>query len=85
MTIKNSPIAACGRPLPTDPDALLFPAEAASLMALSARTLEGLRLRGGGPAFVRLRRAVRYRRADIIDWIAKRRCLSTSSADQQAR
>jgi Helix-turn-helix domain len=85
MTVKHPPIAACGRPLPTDPDALLFPAEAASLMALSARTLEGLRLRGGGPAFVRLRRAVRYRRADIIDWIAKRRCLSTSSADQQAR
>jgi hypothetical protein len=74
-----------GRPLPTDPDALLFPAEAAYLLALSARTLEGLRLRGGGPVPVRFGRAVRYRRADVVAWIQARRFDSTSGVDQTPR
>ncbi len=43
--LTNGPV---GRPLPTDPDALLYPMEAAYLMALSDRTLEGLRVRGAG-------------------------------------
>jgi hypothetical protein len=73
-----STVGPAGRPLPWDRDALLFPAEAAHLLALSARTLEGLRLRGGGPAFVRLRRAVRYRRADLSAWVEARRFGSTS-------
>ena len=75
-TVTAGPV---GRLLPTDPDALLFPAEAAYLMALSERTLEGLRVRGGGPAFFRLRRAVRYKRADVVAWIDRRRFDSTSS------
>lgn len=69
----------CGRALPTDPDALLYPAEAAHLMALSERTLEGLRVRGGGPPFCRLTRSVRYRRGDIVAWISARRVSSTSA------
>ena len=69
-----------GRLLPTDPDALLYPAEAAYLTALSDRTLEGLRVRGGGPAFCRLQRAVRYRRRDVVSWIEARRVESTSAA-----
>ena len=68
-----------GRPLPTDPDALLYPAEAAHLMALSERTLEGMRVRGGGPPFCRLTRSVRYRRGDIVAWITARRVSSTSA------
>jgi predicted DNA-binding transcriptional regulator AlpA len=60
---------------------MLLPAEVASLLALSVRTLEGLRLRGGGPPFVRLGRSVRYRRGDVIDWILNRRINSTSGAD----
>ena len=74
-----------GRPLPSDPDALLLPAEAAYLLALSSRTLEGLRLRGGGPPFFRLPRAVRYRRRDVVDWVEKRRFRSTSGADHPVR
>jgi hypothetical protein len=69
-----------GRPLPTDPDALLYPVEAAYLMALSDRTLEGLRVRGGGPVYVRLNRAVRYRRSDVVGWINARCFASTSAA-----
>ena len=71
-------VATAGRRIPLDPDALLFPAEAAYLMALSERTLEGLRVRGGGPVFFRLQRAVRYKRGDVVAWINKRRLQSTS-------
>jgi Helix-turn-helix domain len=84
MTLQRRPIAVCGRPLPTDPDALLYSAEAAYLMALSVRTLEGLRLRGDGPPFFRINRAIRYRRADVIAWTNKRRFSSTSGTDQPA-
>jgi predicted DNA-binding transcriptional regulator AlpA len=85
MTVKPRPVAVCGRPLPTDHDALLLPAEAAHLLALSPRTLEGLRLSGGGPPFVRLNRAVRYRRADVLAWIERQRFDSTSGVDPSPR
>lgn len=71
-----------GRPIPRDPDALLFGAEAAYLAGLSARTLESLRLRGGGPVYVKLGRAVRYRRADILAWTAGK--LRRSTGDGEA-
>lgn len=51
---------------------LLTTNEAADALALSRRTLETYRLRGTGPAFVRIgkspRGAVRYREADLIEW-----------------
>ncbi len=68
-----------GRPIPVHPDALLYPAEAAFLLGLSVRTMETARLRGGGVPFVSLgRRAVRYRRCDIIEFIEARLRKSTS-------
>lgn len=68
-----------GRPIPEHPDALLFTAEAAFLLGLSARTLESLRLRGGGPTFIAVTsKAVRYRRRDIDAWVSAHRRLSTS-------
>lgn len=73
------PVGPAGRPLPTDPDALLYPAEAAHLLAMSERTLEGLRLRGGGPPFYRLRRSIRYRRRDINGWVEARHYSSTAA------
>jgi excisionase family DNA binding protein len=69
-----------GRQLPTDSDALLYPAEAAHLLAMSDRTLEGLRVKGGGPRFYRLGRAVRYRRRDLNAWIEARNYTSTAGA-----
>jgi predicted DNA-binding transcriptional regulator AlpA len=82
---SGSTLGPAGRPLPSDTDALLYPAEAAHLLALSSRTLEGWRLRGGGPPFVRLNRAVRYRRADVLAWIETRLFDSTSGADEPIR
>ena len=43
--------------------------QAATFLGLSERTLEGLRLHGGGPAFCVLgRRAVRYSTAELQRW-----------------
>ncbi len=62
-----------------DPDALLGQREAAALIGVSERTLECWRWRGGGPPFVKIsRRAVRYRRPDIQQWVSERIQRSTS-------
>jgi hypothetical protein len=73
-----------GRPIPRDPDALLFGAEMAYLLGLSVRTLEGLRLRGGGPPYVKLLRSVRYRRGDGLAWAAAKLRRSTSDCGDAA-
>jgi Helix-turn-helix domain len=73
-----------GRPIPRDPDALLFGAEAAYLLGLSIRTLESLRLQGGGPTYCKLNRSCRYRRADVLGWAAERIRRSTSDRGQAA-
>ena len=52
--------------------------EAARLLRLSERTLERLRLQGGGPCFVKAGRSVRYRETDLEEWIAARVVSSTS-------
>ena len=70
--------APCGRIIPRDPDAMLYGPEAAHLSGQSNRTLEAYRSRGGGPPFVRIGRAIRYRRGDLLDWLAARRRTSTS-------
>ncbi len=68
-----------GRPIPEHPDALLYTVEAAFLLGLSPRTLESLRLKGGGPAYYSVgRRACRYRRCDLTAWLDARRRKSTS-------
>lgn len=77
--VVGVPDAPAGRPLPDHPDALLLTAEAAFLLGLSPRTLEALRLRGGGPPFIAVTpKAVRYRRRDLGAWIAARRRVSTA-------
>jgi predicted DNA-binding transcriptional regulator AlpA len=62
-----------------DPNELFCQDDAAHFLAVSPRTLEQWRVRGAGPRFVRLsRRAVRYRRRDLHDWIAERVVQPTS-------
>jgi len=53
--------------------------QAALLLRLSERTLERLRLSGGGPLYVKCGRSVRYRAADIEKWISARVVSSTSA------
>jgi len=57
---------------------LLTQREAASALRLSERTLERLRLQGGGPPFVKANRSVRYRECDLEKWIETRVVSSTS-------
>jgi predicted DNA-binding transcriptional regulator AlpA len=57
---------------------LLTQREAASVLRLSERTLERLRVSGLGPKFVRCSKRVRYRQSDVEDWISQRVVTSTS-------
>lgn len=74
-----------GRPIPEHPGALLYTVEAAFLLGLSPRTVEALRLRGGGPPYIQVTpKAVRYRRRDLDAWITARSRKSTSDPGPSA-
>jgi len=64
-----------------DTRGLLNTAQAARILNVSARYLEMLRVRGGGPVFVTLGRAIRYRPSDLEAWVASRARRSTSERD----
>ncbi len=53
-------------------ETLLTQSEVAHVLRLSARTLEGLRLRREGPRFVKLSGRVRYRLIDLQKFIDSR-------------
>lgn len=64
----------------TPNQSLMNQAEAAGYLGLSARTLENWRLKGGGPAFVRMsQRCVRYRLEALNQWLSAREVTSTSA------
>lgn len=68
-----------GRSVSEHTDALLSTIETAALLSLSPRTLETLRVRGGGIPFIALsRRCVRYKKSDVLAYIESRRRKSTS-------
>jgi excisionase family DNA binding protein len=53
----------------TDPDSLVTEVQAAELLHISIRTLQAWRIKLTGPRFVRVGRAIRYRRSDLTAWI----------------
>jgi excisionase family DNA binding protein len=59
-------------------DIYYTPREAAELLRTSTSTLAKRRLYGEGPKFCRIGRAVRYRKADLDAYMARRRVQSTS-------
>lgn len=60
-------------------DRLLTPTELAERLGVSVGTLANWRLRGGGPAYIKLSgRAVRYRPRAVEKWISEREVSSTS-------
>jgi len=69
-----------GRPIPSDPDATLYPAEGAYIAGVSTGTFANWRVQGKGPAFIKYGKSIRYRRADVLQWIADQRFSSTSEA-----
>jgi len=53
-----------------DPNQLLTEKQAADLICYTQRALQNWRVRGGGPAYVKVGgRSVRYQRRDVLDWI----------------
>jgi hypothetical protein len=66
-----------------DIEGLLTEAEAARLRRQSIRTLQAERLRGDGCPFVKLGRSVRYRRRDLLQFIAAN--VKTSTTEAPAR
>jgi hypothetical protein len=61
---------------------LLTEDETAKALSLSPRTLEGFRLKGGGPKFVKLGHRVAYRPADVEAYVAAN--VRTSTSDQRS-
>ena len=57
---------------------LLNTEQAAQLLGVSPRTLERLRVIGGGPEFVKIGRSVRYEVSVLYRWLKTRRRMSTS-------
>ncbi len=53
--------------------------EAAAYLRLSTSTLNKWRCHGGGPEFLKLGRAIRYRREDLDAFLAARRLSSTAA------
>jgi predicted DNA-binding transcriptional regulator AlpA len=57
---------------------------AADFLGVSPRTLEGMRVRGGGPRFVKIGGAVRYRLASLEDYLQRQERTSTSDPGKGA-
>ncbi|MES2699070.1 MAG: helix-turn-helix domain-containing protein [Pseudomonadota bacterium] len=55
--------------------------ELARLLNLSKRTLQGWRLKGGGPTYEKQGRAVRYSKTAVAAWLAECERSSTSAND----
>ncbi len=67
------------RPIHDNPREMLSTTQAAGVLGLSPRTLEQLRVKGGGPEYFALgKRAIRYRRCALEKWLATRQRKSTS-------
>jgi excisionase family DNA binding protein len=65
-------------------DRYLTNAEAAAVLKLSPRTLEKLRVNGGGPRFRKFGSRVVYAREDLDAWANARVCESTSDVNYAA-
>jgi len=57
---------------------LQTPKEAAKLLKVSTSWLAKARMRGDGPAYIRIGRSIRYTEAALIQWMKSRQRLSTS-------
>lgn len=55
-----------------NPQDELTPDEAAAVVTLRRATLDRMRCRGGGPAYIKRNNRVLYRRADLLEWLEQR-------------
>jgi predicted DNA-binding transcriptional regulator AlpA len=57
---------------------LLTPNEAAARLRVSMSWLAKARMRGDGPAYIKVGRSIRYAEAALLQWMKSRQRLSTS-------
>lgn len=63
-----------------DPDRLFTEQEAAEFLGLAKTTLNKWRHFGTGPKYIKLgKRAVRYRRRDLLEWLGTQPVISNTS------
>ena len=60
-------------------DVLMSDFDLATLTGRARSTWQKARLTGDGPPFVRLGRLVRYRKADVVQWLASRPLFHSTS------
>ena len=73
--------AAKKRRAPLPADLSIFTTEqAAAFLQCSTQRLEIWRCHGGGPPYAKLGRLVRYRREDLLSWVAGRMMRATGDA-----
>ena len=65
-------------PSPSQSSTYLSCTEAGELLRVSPRTLEKMRVVGGGPRFRKFGRRVLYAASDLESWANERVCASTS-------
>lgn len=69
-------------PKPSDPDRLYTERQVAELTSISYRSLQGWRLRGGGPPYIKCGRSVRYRAGDLKAWCDRHRRMEPDDVEQ---
>ena len=64
---------------------LFTAAEAAQILKVSLSWLAKARMRGDGPPFIKVGRAIRYSELALQQWMKSRQRLSTAEAQQRTR
>jgi len=81
MTLKPPLTGAAAAQKPLMPTCLLLtPKETATRLRVSTSWLAKARMRGDGPPYIKMGRAIRYNEATIVQWMKVRQRLSTSEA-----
>lgn len=75
---RNSGATVTPQPIP---DRLIDEVEAADILGVKKQTMGVWRIRGCGPAFVKIGRLVKYKLSDIRNYIDSRTVSNTAEAD----
>ncbi|MBO6893969.1 MAG: helix-turn-helix domain-containing protein [Roseibium sp.] len=68
----------------TTNNSLMTEAAAADFLGVSIRTMQAWRVRGGGPRYAKMGKAVRYRPSDLEAFVTERLAASTSEVDSRS-
>jgi predicted DNA-binding transcriptional regulator AlpA len=83
MSVTRDPPVEPSQGVSKQGEILLTPKEAARFLRLSESFLAKARMRGDGPRYRKLSRAVRYVKSDLLDWL--RACAKTSTSEGHVR